>query len=87
MHTTVRCLRATGIERQQLKWLSRGTLLAVTPYTLMYAIPYMADWTVPDLLTKIAGLSLVFVPLTFSWAIVRYRLMDVDLIFKRSAKD
>ena len=28
-------------------------------------------------------LSLVFLPLTFSWAIVRYRLMDVDLIFKR----
>jgi two-component system NtrC family sensor kinase len=22
-------------------------------------------------------------PLTFSWAIVRYRLMDTDLIFKR----
>ena len=43
----------------------------------------MADWTVPSLLTKLAGLSLVFVPLTFSWAIVRYRLMDVDLIFKR----
>ncbi len=28
-------------------------------------------------------LSLVLLPLTFSWAIVRYRLMDVDLIFKR----
>jgi hypothetical protein len=28
-------------------------------------------------------LSLVFLPLTFSWAIVRYRLMDTDLIFKR----
>ena len=37
----------------------------------------------PTLLTKLAGLSLVFLPLTFSWAIVRYRLMDVDLIFKR----
>ena len=73
----------SALERQQLKWLSRGTLLAVTPYTLMYAIPYLADWTVPGVLTKIAGLSLVFVPLTFSWAIVRYRLMDVDLIFKR----
>lgn len=73
----------SALERQQLKWLSRGTLLAVTPFTLVYAIPYMADWTVPGLLTKIAGLSLVFVPLTFSWAIVRYRLMDVDLIFKR----
>ncbi|MGH9670006.1 MAG: ATP-binding protein, partial [Terriglobales bacterium] len=28
-------------------------------------------------------LSLVFLPLTFGYAIVRYRLMDVDLIFKR----
>jgi PAS domain S-box-containing protein len=31
----------------------------------------------------LAGLSLVFLPLTFCWAIVRYRLMDTDLIFKR----
>src|SRR5258708_27313582 len=37
----------------------------------------------PGSLTKLAGLSLVILPLTFSWAIVRYRLMDVDLIFKR----
>ena len=35
------------------------------------------------LLTNLAGLSIVFLPLTFSWAIVRYRLMDTDLIFKR----
>jgi PAS domain S-box-containing protein len=26
---------------------------------------------------------MVFLPLTFSWAIIRYRLMDTDLIFKR----
>ena len=70
------------LERQQLKWLTRGTLLAITPFTLL-AIPYLADVTVPGLLTKFAGLSLVFLPLTFAWAIVRYRLMDVDLIFKR----
>jgi len=73
----------SALERQQLKWLTRGTLLAVTPFTLLYAIPYMADWNVPSLQTKLAGLCLVFLPLTFSWAIVRYRLMDVDLIFKR----
>ena len=73
----------TALERQQLKWLTRGTLLAITPFTLLYAIPYLADVNVPATLTKLAGLSLVFLPLTFSWAIVRYRLMDVDLIFKR----
>jgi PAS domain S-box-containing protein len=46
-------------------------------------IPYLSDLAVPTQVTKLAGLSLVFLPLTFSWAIVRYRLMDVDLIFKR----
>ena len=80
----VRYKRASfALERQQLKWLTRGTFVAVTPYTLFYAIPYMADLPIPGLLTKIAGLSLVVLPLTFSWAIVRYRLMDTDLIFKR----
>ena len=71
------------LRRQQLKWLTRGTLLAVIPYTVLQVIPFLADWPVPSILGKIAGLCLVFLPLTFSWAIVRYRLMDVDLIFKR----
>jgi len=61
----------------------RGTLLAVLPFSLFYAIPFLFDLHPPGLLTKLAGLSLVFLPLTFSWAIVRYRLMDTDLIFKR----
>jgi PAS domain S-box-containing protein len=69
--------------RQQLKWVTRGTLLAVAPFTLFYAVPFLFDLNPPRLLTNLAGLSLVFVPLTFSWAIVRYRLMDTDLIFKR----
>jgi PAS domain S-box-containing protein len=69
--------------RQQLKWLWRGALLAVLPFTLLYAIPFLFDVPMPSLLTKLAGLSLVFLPLTFAWAIVRYRLMDTDLIFKR----
>ena len=71
------------LRRQQLKWLFRGTFVAVSPFTLLYVIPYLADWITPEWLTNVAGLSLVILPLTFSWAIVRYRLMDVDLIFKR----
>ncbi|HKF50580.1 MAG TPA: ATP-binding protein [Terracidiphilus sp.] len=73
----------TPLLRQQLKWLTRGTLLAVLPFTLLNAIPFLLDLHMPDILTRLAGLSLVFLPLTFSWAIVRYRLMDTDLIFKR----
>lgn len=71
------------LERQQLKWLSRGTVLSVVPFTALYAIPYLLDADLPLTLTRIAASALIFLPLTFAWAIVRYRLMDTDLIFKR----
>ena len=71
------------LERQQLKWLTRGTLVAFAPYTLLNVVPLLFDLQVPSLLTRISAACLVILPLTFSWAIVRYRLMDVDLIFKR----
>ncbi len=71
------------LRRQQLKWLARGSLLSVVPYSLLYVLPYLLDRVTPDLVRNLALLSLVILPLTFAWAIVRYRLMDVDLIFKR----
>jgi two-component system NtrC family sensor kinase len=71
----------TPLLRQQLKWVTRGTLLAVVPFTV-YAALYLLNLR-NSLVEDIAGLFLVFLPLTFAWAIVRYRLMDTDLIFKR----
>jgi two-component system NtrC family sensor kinase len=69
--------------RQQLKWLTRGTTLAVLPFTVFYAAPFLTGVPITNTWQRIAELSLVILPLTFSWAIVRYRLMDTDLIFKR----
>lgn len=71
------------LERQQLKWLTRGTLVAVIPFTLLYVLPFLLDYAVPAPVANFVRLALIILPLTFSWAIVRYRLMDVDLIFKR----
>jgi len=71
----------TPLLRQQLKWVTRGTLLAVLPFTV-YAVLYLVNVR-SSAVEDIAGLFLVFLPLTFSYAIVRYRLMDTDLIFKR----
>ncbi len=72
----------TTILRQQLKWVTRGTILAVVPYTLFYVIPYLLG-TLPGPGMKLSVVSLALLPLTFGYAIFRYRLMDVDLIFKR----
>jgi PAS domain S-box-containing protein len=73
---------ATPILRQQLKWVTRGTILAITPFTLFYVIPYLTG-ALPTTAMKVSVLSLGVLPLTFGYAIFRYRLMDVDLIFKR----
>jgi two-component system NtrC family sensor kinase len=73
---------STTILRQQLKWVTRGTILAIIPYTLFYVIPYLMG-TLPGASMKVSALSLALLPLTFGYAIFRYRLMDVDLIFKR----
>ena len=70
------------ILRQQLKWITRGTVLAIAPFTLFYVLPYLFG-AMPSLPMKVTVLSLGLLPLTFGYAIVRYRLMDVDLIFKR----
>ncbi len=71
------------LRRQQLKWLTRGTMLTVIPFTVLDVVPILTGIPAPSLLVRLGGICLVFLPLTFSWAIVRYRLMDVDLIFKR----
>jgi len=72
----------TTILRQQLKWVTRGTVLAIVPYALFYVVPYLMG-SLPDTGMKLSVLSLGLLPLTFGYAIFRYRLMDVDLIFKR----
>jgi len=77
---------STTILRQQLKWVTRGTILAVAPYTLLYVSAFLfprdMNW-LPQAAIKLSVLSLGLLPLTFGYAIFRYRLMDVDLIFKR----
>ncbi|HEV2177255.1 MAG TPA: ATP-binding protein [Terriglobia bacterium] len=68
--------------KQQLKWVTRGTCVAIVPFFLLYAVPYFLGY-LPTLWMKASVFSLIFLPLTFGYAIVRYRLMDVDIIFRR----
>ena len=68
--------------RRQLKYLRNGALLGVVPFSLIYAIPYILG-ALPGHLQKMAVLSLILVPITWAYAILRYRLMDVDIIFQQ----
>jgi PAS domain S-box-containing protein len=69
------------IVRRQLTWLRNGALAGVLPFALLYALPY-AVGMVPNHITQLAVLALPLMPLTWAYAILRYRLMDVDVIFQ-----
>ena len=71
-----------GVLRQQLKWVAGGTLAGFAPFGLVYILPY-ALGVVPRPWMNLSVVSLALLPLCFAYAIVRYRLMDVDIIFKR----
>jgi two-component system NtrC family sensor kinase len=73
---------ASGVLRQQLKWLTVGTLAGSLPFTLLYVLPFALNVPSPAW-AQFSAVSLVLLPLCFGYAIIRYRLMDVDIIFKR----
>jgi hypothetical protein len=73
---------APGVLRQQLKWLTAGTFVGTVPFAVLYILPYAFDAASKPWM-KFSTVSLVFIPLCFGYAIIRYRLMDVDIIFKR----
>jgi two-component system, NtrC family, sensor kinase len=68
--------------RQQMKWVTRGTAVAVLPYFLLQSVPRLSG-LVPESYGDLAIFPLVLIPISFGYAIHRYRLMDVDIIFKR----
>jgi len=70
------------IVRQQLKWLRNGAFLGILPFALLYVLPYSLG-IVPNAYMKMSVLALALVPLTLAYAIARYRLMDVDILFRR----
>ena len=71
------------IVRQQVKWVVWGTLLAVTPFTLLYAVVYLFGAPTDRWLTDVAILPLAIIPFAFGYSVLRYRLMDVELVVRR----
>jgi len=72
----------SGVLRQQLKWLTGGTIAGSLPFALFYIVPFIFD-AATRYWMRSSVLSLILIPLCFGYAIIRYRLMDVDIIFKR----
>ena len=70
--------------RQQMKWVSYGTLAGIVPFVLIYVLPWLAGVRV-HVAMQASMLFLGLIPLSFANAILRFRLLDVETIARRSA--
>ena len=70
------------IAKQQLKWLRNGAIFGLVPFFLFYVLPYLMG-VLPGPYMQMSVLALLLIPTTWAYAILRYRLMDVDLIFQQ----
>jgi two-component system, NtrC family, sensor kinase len=69
--------------RRQLRWIVWGTALGALPFVFAYAVPFVFGFEpVPG--AELTAILLALVPLAFASAIIRYRLMDVEVIIKRA---
>ena len=69
--------------RRQLRWIVWGTALGSVPFVFGYALPFALGLQ-PIRGFELSALLLGLIPLAFASAIVRYRLMDVEVIIKRA---
>ncbi len=69
--------------RRQLRWIVGGTAFGAVPFVFGYALPFALGFT-PYRGADVTAVLLGVVPLAFASAIVRYRLMDVEVIIKRA---
>ena len=75
--------RETPAAEKQARWIALGVTVGLAPFVILSALPRALGFASP-LLSTVAVVPLVFIPLAFAWAILKWRLWDVE-IFVREA--
>jgi hypothetical protein len=77
----VRLRRARGVERQQLKWIASAA--TVLPFASLASVVswYMGWYLAASILPFLAP---VLIPLAAGYAVLKYRLYDIDVVINRT---
>src|SRR6185436_1194189 len=68
--------------RRQLRWIVWGSALGALPFVSLYLIPFLFGHVLRG--AEYTAVLLGCIPLAFASAIVRYRLMDIEVIIKKA---
>ena len=65
---------------RQTQWIAFGVAGGYLPFLLLYVVPFSFELPAPAWLSVAATAPLALVPLSFAYALLRYRLWDVAVI-------
>jgi PAS domain S-box-containing protein len=68
--------------RRQLRWIVWGSSLGALPFVSLYLVPFLFGHVLRG--AEYTAVLLGCIPLAFASAIVRYRLMDIEVIIKKA---
>ncbi len=77
--------RKTALEEEQaqIKWIFYGLFVGLGPFILLRVLPQILKAN-PVISEELATMFLVFVPLGFAISIIRFKLMNIELVINRS---
>jgi hypothetical protein len=81
---SARMTASSFVKKQQIRWILGGTTTGFIPFCLIYGVPFLLDLKI-EVWMEASVLFLGLIPLSFGYAIGKYRLPDVDLILRRGA--
>ena len=68
---------------KQARWVALGVTVGLAPFVILSALPRVLGFASP-LLSTVAVIPLVFIPLAFAWAILKWRLWDVEIYVREA---
>ncbi len=77
-------LTRSAFHRLQRGWLLHGSLAAVLPFGAFYVVPFIAG-RAPGPNESFSVLSLAVLPAAIAMALFRYRLLDLEILWRRAA--
>jgi serine phosphatase RsbU (regulator of sigma subunit) len=87
-----RSYRESGVEeRKQVRWPLWGTIVSLSGVLLLIGLLFLLDWMglqerfLPAVVVEVVKNAFyIFIPLSFAFAILKYRLMEIDVVIRKT---
>lgn len=79
------CYRKAPLEEEKarIKWIFYGLFVGLIPFILLYQLPQVVGLK-PLMTEESSQMFFIVIPLSFAFAIVRFKLMNIELVINRS---